>query len=134
MIENIRRYNGKLLREPAFSHFIESDASSFGWGARYNTNTTGGRCFIDEAKHHINYLELLAASHAVQCFSPIRSRISLLTDSSTVVGYINKMGGMASPSLNHLTRKLWVWCLEREIFVVAQHIPGKDNVYADYYS
>ena len=51
-----------------------------------------------------------------------------------IVGYINKMGGMASPSLNHLTRKLWAWCLEREIFVVAQHIPGKDNVYADYYS
>ena len=53
-----------------------------------------------------------------------------------VDGYINKMGGMASPSLKHLTRKLWVWCLEREIFAVAQHnvIPGKDNVYADYYS
>ena len=64
---------------------------------------------------------------------PIHSRICLLTDNSTVVGYINKMGGMASPSLNHLTRKLWVWCLEREIFVVAQHIPGKDNVNADYY-
>ena len=134
VIENIRRYNGKLLREPAFSHSIESDASSFGWGARYNTNTTGGRWSIDEAKHHINYLELLAAFHALQCFAPIRSRISLLTDNSTVVGYINKMGRMASPSLNHLTRKLWVWCLEREIFVVAQHIPGKDNVYADYHS
>jgi len=94
----------------------------------------GGRWSIDEAKHHINYLELLAAFHALQCFAPIRSRISLLTDNSTVVGNINKMGGMASSSLNHLTRKLWVWCLEREIFVVAQHIPGKDNVYADYHS
>lgn len=61
VIENIRRYNGKLLQEPAFSHSIESDASSFGWGARYNTNTTGGRWSIDEAKHHINYLEFLAA-------------------------------------------------------------------------
>ena len=44
------------------------------------------------------------------------------------------MGGMASPSLNHLTRKLWVWCLERGIFLVAQHVLGKDNVYADYHS
>ena len=49
-------------------------------------------------------------------------------------GYINKMGGIASSSLNHLTRKLWVWCLEREIFVVAQHVPEKDNVFADYHS
>ena len=134
VIENIRRYNGKPLREPAFSHSIESDASSLDWGNRYNTNTTGGRWLIDEGKHHINYLELLAAIHALQCFPPIRSRISLLTDNSTVIGYINKMGGMASPSLNHLTRILWVWCLEREIFAVAQHIPRKDNVYADYHS
>ena len=87
-----------------------------------------GRWSIDEAKHHINYLELLAAFDALQCFASHSLRICLLTDNSPVVGYINKMGGMASPSLNHLTRKLWVWCLEREIFVVAQHIPGKDNV------
>ena len=100
VIENIRKYNGKPLRAPAFSHSIESDASSLGWGARYNTNTTGGRWSIDEAKHHINYLEFLAAFHALQCFAPNHSRICLQTDNSTVVGYINKMGGMASPSLN----------------------------------
>ncbi|XP_068707254.1 uncharacterized protein [Montipora foliosa] len=134
VIENIRKYNGQPLREPAFSHSIESDASSSGWGARYNTKSTGGRWSIDEAKHHINYLELLAAFHALQCFAPNHSRICLQTDNSTVVGYINKMGGMVSPSLNHLTRKLWVWYLERKISVVAQHIPGKDNMYEDYHS
>ena len=134
VIENIGKYNGKPLRASAFSHSIESDASSLGWGFRYNTNTTGGHWSIDEAKHHINYLELLAAFHALQCFAPNHSRIFLRTENSTVVGYINKMGGMASPSLNHLIRKLWVWCLEREIFVVAQHIPGKVNLYTDYHS
>ena len=131
VIENIRKCIGKPLREPAFSRSIESDTSSFGWGARYNTNTTVGRCSIVEAKHHINYLELLAAFHALQCFAPIHFTICLLTDNSMVVGYINGMGGMASPALNHLTRKLWVRCLEREIFVVAQHTPGKDNVCVD---
>ena len=47
VIENIRKYNGKPLRAPAFSHSIESGANSLGWGARYNTNTTGGRWSID---------------------------------------------------------------------------------------
>ena len=41
------------------------------------------------------------------------------------------MGGMPSPFLYHLTRKLWVWCLGRE---VVQHITRKDNVYVDYHS
>ena len=35
----IRKYNDKTLWAPAFSHSIESDASSLGWGAWYNTNT-----------------------------------------------------------------------------------------------
>ena len=106
--ENIQKYNGKPLRAPAFSHSIESYASSLGWGTRYNTNTTRGRWSIDEAKHHINYLELLAAFHALQCIAPNHCRICLQTDNSTVVGYIIKMVGMASPSLNHLTQKLWL--------------------------
>ena len=84
VIENIRKCNGKPLRVPAFSHSIESDASSLGWGARYNTNTTGGRWSFDEAKHHINYLELLAAFHALQCFAPNHSKVCLQTDNSTV--------------------------------------------------
>ena len=52
----------------------------------------------------------------------------------TYLGFILDSSTMASPSLDHLTRKLWVWCPERDIFVVAQHVPGKDNVYADYHS
>ena len=84
VIENIRKCNGKPLRVPAFSHSIESDASSLGWGARYNTNTTGGRWSFDEAKHHINYLELLAAFHALQCFAPNHSKVCLQTNNSTV--------------------------------------------------
>ena len=84
----------------------------------------GGRWSIAEAKHHINYLDLIAAFHALKCFAPIHSRIYLLKENSTLVGFISRMGGMASLSLIHFSRKLWVCCLEREIFVVAQHIPG----------
>lgn len=40
---------------------IESDASQLGWGARCMKASTGGRWSAEEAIHHINYLELLAA-------------------------------------------------------------------------
>ena len=94
VIENIRKYIGKPLREPNFSHFIESDANSFGWAARYNTNTMGGRWSIAEAKHHTNYLDLIATFHALKCFAPIHSRMCLLKENSTLVGYISRMGGI----------------------------------------
>ena len=48
---------------------IELDASNMGWGARQGKQLTGGRWFQEEASHHINYRELLAALLALQCFA-----------------------------------------------------------------
>ena len=47
---------------------IESNASNTGWGARHGAIRTGGVWSKIEASNHINYLELLAAHLAVQCF------------------------------------------------------------------
>ena len=55
----------------------------------------------------------------------------LKLDNSTAVAYINKMGGIKSPSLNSLSRTLWEWRDERGIIISAQHIPGKENLVAD---
>jgi hypothetical protein len=41
------------------------------------------------------------------------------------------MGGMTSEALDELACKIWLWCLERDIFISAQHIPGDTNVQAD---
>ena len=48
---------------------IELDASNMGWGARQGKQQTGRRWSKEEALHHINYLELLAAFLALQCFA-----------------------------------------------------------------
>ena len=84
-------------------------------------------------QYHINYLELLAASYVLQAFvlnlRDVHVRLKL--DNSTAVAYINKMGGIKSPSLNSLSRTLWEWCIERNIIISAQHIPGKENLVAD---
>jgi len=112
---------------------IESDASNLGWGARQGELQTGGRWSLAETSHHINYLELLAAFLALQCFAK-HSRgitIQMKLDNVTAVTYINKLGGAHSQALCQLALTIWDWCVQREVFLVAEHLPGKDNITAD---
>jgi len=44
------------------------------------------------------------------------------------------MGGMKSPSLNSLSKEMWNWCINSNIWLSAQHIPGAKNVHADFQS
>ena len=66
--DQLARWNGKslVLKNPDLS--IESDASLLGWGASCQGVRTGGPWSPDEKKFHINCLELLAASFAVNPF------------------------------------------------------------------
>jgi hypothetical protein len=49
----------------------------------------------------------------------------------TTVSYLNNMGGTHCPQLLHLAMEIWDWCEKRNLFLLAQHIPGKTNVEAD---
>ena len=60
--------NFNTLRCPRLEATFYSDASLQGWGAVMNDKSTGGRWLPTESEHHINYLELLAAFFALQCF------------------------------------------------------------------
>ena len=53
-----------------------------------------------------------------------------MLDNTTAISYINNMGGRTI-SCNRLTRNLWLWCIERNLWFTAAHIPGKLNVIAD---
>ena len=48
-------------------------------------------------------------------------------DNTSVIAYINKMDGTVSPALNKLNKEFWLWCMERDISVQAQHLAGKLN-------
>lgn len=88
---------------------------------------------MEEALHHINYLELLAAFLTLQSFAKHSHNITiqLRLDSATAVTYINKLGGNHSSLLWQLALTIWDWCIQREIFLLAEHLPGKDNALAD---
>ena len=86
-----------------------------------------------EAAMHINCLELLAATLAIQTFAKRKENvlIHLKVDSTSALTYINKMGGTVSPDLNRLTKELWSWCLTKNVTLRASHLPGILNEEAD---
>ena len=125
--------NGKsvITQDPDLT--METDASMLGWGAVCQGIRTGGFWSQAERRSHINYLELLAAWFGVRAFARDKRNIHihLKMDNSTAVFYVNRMGGTRSPVLSNLAIQLWQWCLERNLSITAEHLPGVDNVVAD---
>ena len=132
IIQNIATFNGKVFQEPEINLFVNSDAGLTGWGASCNGQTTGGRWSLSESNNHINFLELLAAFLALQTFvSQSNIHVRLKLDNTTAVSYINNMGGIRAEPLNTLAKKIWHWCMSREIWLSAQYVPGDLNAEAD---
>lgn len=127
------KWNGKSILKTETGITINSDASLTGWEACYHLQTTGGPWSEEETRMHINCLELLAATLIVKAFAKNKSRISILLriDNTTAVAYINHLGGTISRDLVKLTKNLWMWCLERNIHITVQHLPGSLNTIAD---
>lgn len=115
---------------------IETDASLTGWGAYCQGILTGGRWSEEEQSLHINQLELLAALFALRAFLKHAREVSVLLKSHnvTTVVYINHLGGTKSQMLVNIAKELWRWCLQRRTALKAQHLPGKDNLNADFMS
>lgn len=44
------------------------------------------------------------------------------------------MGGTLSQELSDLAVRIWKWCIEKEIVINAEHLPGKENVRANWES
>lgn len=133
VLQNLSQLNGCYFGSRPIDVIIECDASLIGWGAFSEGQPAQGRWSDLEASNHINYLELLAAFNALRAFVSSRQSIHvrLKIDNSTALSYINNMGGIRSPRLDLLARRMWEWCISRDIFLSAQHIPGKMNTRAD---
>ena len=112
---------------------ITSDASNQGWSALCDSQQTGGRWKKEEIGQHINCLELLAICHSVRAFCSNKSNVhvKIMSDNTSAIAYINKMGGCKSPELNKLAVELWKWCISQNIWLSAAHVPGLENI-SDY--
>ena len=121
------------LNPLCFKIEIFSDASSTGWGIFSNGEKSNGFWTLEEGRHHINYLELLAALFGLRCFAKHLSNCSILCriDNITAIACINRMGSIRYPRLNAISKKIWHWCETRNIFVFASYIKSLDNKEAD---
>ncbi|XP_021342020.1 uncharacterized protein LOC110442652 [Mizuhopecten yessoensis] len=116
---------------------LETDSSGTGWGGLvkgdgHDQLQTGGHWSHSEQQNHINYLELYAAFLTLQCFCNLKRNIHvrLYMDNTVAVNYLNNMGGK-KPYLHDLTREMWLWCKERDIWLSVCYLPGVTNVEAD---
>ena len=119
--------------EPTVEVF--TDASGEGWGAHKGTKTAGGRFINQELDDHINIKELVAILFGLQSLVRQKSKhIQIMTDNTTALAYVKNMGGVKSPSCNQIAKWIWDWAEEKGNWLSIAHIPGVDNVLADYKS
>ena len=52
----------------------------------------------------------------------------LRLDNVTAITYLNQMGGAHSGLLSRLAIEVWNWCLQRNVIIHAEHLPGRENI------
>ena len=82
---------------------------------------TGGLWTASEAKHHINYLELLAILLALKVFvkTVIGRHVKIMTENTTTMADVNHMGKSKCPVRNVLAKEIWLLCFSLKIWVTA---------------
>ena len=140
--EHTNDCNGRSISEilglDSWQFEVYTDASSYGWGATLFQagkclRKTGGRWLNREKQQHINILELRAIQFALFAFRTFLAHcyVRLHCDNTTAISYINKFGGCRNTSMNYLSRKIWLWCIDNKVSITAIHIPGIHNILAD---
>ena len=126
----------KTIRETSPVLTLMVDASQLGWGACLGSERAQGRWSIHEGTCHINVLEVRAVLLGLRslCADKHGTGIGVLTDSTTALAYVSHMGGTRSRECNRAALELWHWCEQRGIWLTVNHIPGVENVVADYES
>ena len=116
---------------------LKTDASGLGWGACFDDQRTGGRWSLQESELHINVLELKAVELGLCSLCSDTDNltgIKVLCDNMTSVSYLRNKGGTRSSECNEITRRIWKWCENRNLWLIVSHIPGVKNIEADFES
>ncbi|XP_037832808.1 uncharacterized protein LOC108247140 [Kryptolebias marmoratus] len=112
---------------------VTTDASQTGWGAVWEGRSARGIWDPVHQAWHINLLEMEAVHLALKHFLPaMRGRqVMVRTDNTAVVSYINRQGGLKSPTLHARARRLLLWAQTEGMSLRAFYLPGPLNTAAD---
>src|SRR3989338_1528885 len=117
---------------------MTTDASSTGWGAVLKDEK--GTILSSAAGHWTqpqmrksNLLELTSVRMAIEAFDLKKANILHLSDNTPTVRYTNKVYGRVE-RLNSEAHQLFNLVMKRNIRLRSAHVPGIDNVMADFQS
>lgn len=121
------------IRTDVFAKEIFTDASLTGWGACCDLEKTHGFWSELDKKLHINILELRAIFYGLRCFANNLTNVNILLrcDNTTAISYINRMGSIQHLELAKLTRDIWKWCENKNLWILATYISSANNFIAD---
>ena len=123
-----------------YGGFLTTDSSKEGWGAVFSTlpddespNSAGGRWTLEEKEQHMNILELKTGLMGLKtfCTNVHHVHIKINMDNTTAICYLQHKGGSISQQCNVLAKDIWTFCIDRNIWLTAAHLPGHLNVLAD---
>lgn len=125
-------WNGSPLHSRPIQRQVWTDASNTGWGCVHDDSEASGTWDPLTVRKHINYKELLTVLFALKSFAPdFRGMaIQILTDSSTVVAYVNNLGGPVR-DLTNVAERIWATAFAHGMTLEAKHVSGVSNVEAD---
>ena len=125
--------SGRLFKDDRPETTLTTDASLLGWGATWKNLVVQGSWSAEDAEVHINVLETEAVTKAINHWSKQLQghRVTVMSDNSTTVAYINHQGGTRSRPLLERIWELLIRCEVLGISLRASHLAGKDNTVAD---
>lgn len=112
------------------------DASDVAWGVVSKELATTGYWTQEEKEYSINVRELMAILFALQLHAQRfqNTTIRIFTDNITALKYVTKSGGTSSILLQDLAVRIQNICNKFRLLIQYQHIPGVQNIQADYLS
>jgi len=113
---------------------IESDASNMGWGARQGELQTDRSLLQEEPSHHIRKISRTTSclsSSTVLCQAQQQDSHTNKVGQCHGVDMHQKASGTHSQPFCQLALTIWDWCIWRNVFLIAENLPGKDNITAD---
>ena len=133
-LDNLPGCKTPIIR-PNPHYTIKFDASSYAWGAVLNGVIAQGHFSPAEIPLSINTKETLAIWYGFMSFSKYLQNhgghVLLLSDNTTAVSYVRKMGGMTSELCTKIVRDLWKEASDRNIWLSITHLAGILNFEAD---
>ena len=122
----------KKLQYPDITKVIYTDASMHGWGAYCEGMSTGGSLNNTEKNWHIKALELKSVLLSLIVIVKDHGiHLKVFSDSTTAIGWINKLGTSHSELCHHITKQRWEWAEKKRHTYYSCYIPGHKNINAD---